>query len=144
MNYDPAPILLAEDDVHDSFFMERAFKIAEIPNRLIVLRNGQEAVWYLSGHDPYSDRDIYPEPRLLLLDLKMPLMDGFDVLAWIRDQPQWSGVLPVVVLSSSAYETDVRKALELGALEYLTKPNDLNGLVELVGALKCRLLQPCT
>jgi CheY-like chemotaxis protein len=128
---DDAHILLAEDDENDIALMQRAFKRASIPNPLSIVRNGQEAVDYLSGKGPYAERSKHPMPRLLLLDLKMPWMDGFDVLAWLRTQPQFNA-LPVVVLTSSKLQTDIDKSRELGVYDYRVKPQSFDDLVRLL------------
>jgi CheY-like chemotaxis protein len=136
---DDALILLAEDDENDIFLMRRAFEAAKIPNPLFVVQNGQEAVNYLAGHGDYSARDRYPRPALLLLDLKMPWMDGFDVLAWLRKQPQFDG-LPVVVLTSSKLQSDIDKSRELGVYDYRVKPHAFKDLVLLLDDVrKCWL-----
>src|SRR2546423_5483929 len=118
---DHAPILLAEDDKNDIFLMGRAFDRAGIPNPLFVVHNGKEAVDYLSGAGDYANREKFPLPGLVLMDLKMPWMDGFDVLAWLRDQRQFD-TLPVVVLTSSKLQSDIDKSRELGAYDYRVKP----------------------
>src|SRR5512146_292359 len=133
---DVMPVLLAEDEEHDVFLMQRAFGLAGVANRLIAVRDGQEAIRYLHGQGPYADRSRFPEPCLLLLDLKMPLVDGFEVLGWVRQHPAWRDALPVIVLSSSDHEKDVQKAFELGAHDYLAKPMNFNALVALVRELK--------
>jgi len=135
------PVLLAEDEEHDVFFMRRAFKRAKISNPLVSVPNGQEAIWYLQGERAYAQRGRYPEPRLLLLDLKMPLMNGFEVLDWIQRQARWRENLPVLVLSSSDHEDDRKKALELGAKDYLVKPIGFEGLVALVRRVKIQWLE---
>ncbi len=137
-----AAVLLAEDEEHDVFFMRRAFSKAEIEDPLVVVTNGQEVMDYLKGQGPYADRDRYPEPKLLLLDLKMPLVDGFEVLQWLRQEPYWRDTLPVLVFSSSDQEVDKRKAFELGAHEYLVKPSSFDELVRLVEDLNRRWLEP--
>src|SRR5215831_9692525 len=103
---DKVTILLAEDDKNDIFLMRRAFENAGFLNPLVVVNNGEEAVQYLQGEGQYAQRDRFPLPGLLLLDLKMPLMDGFDVLAWLRAHPQFNS-LPVVVLTSSKLDSDI-------------------------------------
>lgn len=133
-------MLLAEDDEHDVFFMQRAFGRAGVTQPIMAVNNGQEAIQYLHGEGNFADRSKYPAPRLVLLDLKMPLVDGFEVLSWIREQPGLREWLPVLVLSSSAQEADVKKALALGAHEYLVKPGDFNSLVGLVEEIKRRWL----
>jgi len=136
---DQVSILLAEDNQDDVFLMRRAFAEAAIPNPLIVVRNGREAVDYLAGKGAYSQRDQYPLPGLILLDLKMPWMDGFDVLSWLRRQPQFQ-TLPVVVLTSSRLQSDIDQTRLLGVYDYRVKPSDLAELVELLGDIrKCWL-----
>jgi CheY-like chemotaxis protein len=111
--------LLVEDNEDDVFFMERAFQQAGVRNPLHVVRNGEEAIEYLSGQNDFSDRERYPLPDLIFLDLKMPGVNGFEVLKWMRDQ---SLKLPVAVLTSSPEEIDRQRAFELGAECYLLKP----------------------
>ena len=141
---DQVSILLAEDNQDDVFLMRRAFAEAAIPNPLMVVRNGREAVDYLAGKGAYAQRDQYPLPGLILLDLKMPWMDGFDVLSWLRRQPQFQN-LPVVVLTSSRLQSDIDQSKLLGVYDYRIKPNDMAELVELLGDIrKCWLDQPPT
>lgn len=132
-------ILLAEDDENDIFLMGRAFDRASIPNPLFVVRNGQEALDYLAGTGDYAQRDKFPLPGLLLLDLKMPWMDGFDVLNWLRTQSQFDS-LPVVVLTSSKLQSDVDKSRQLGVYDYRVKPHAFEDLVRLLDDVrKCWL-----
>lgn len=128
---DNVPILLAEDDKNDIFLMRRAFDSAGFLNPLFVVHDGQEAIHYLEGAGQFAERNKYPLPGLLLLDLKMPLMDGFDVLAWLRTQHQFD-TLPVVVLSSSRHELDIDKSRELGVYDYRVKPQSFQDLVRLL------------
>ena len=114
-------ILLAEDDPNDVFFMQRALAKAGVNILLQVVKDGQEALDYLAGAGNYNDRVEFPLPSLILLDLKMPFVNGFDVLAWIRSQPALKD-LPVVILTSSAEERDRQRATELGAMAYCIKP----------------------
>jgi CheY-like chemotaxis protein len=124
-------ILLAEDDENDVFFMRRALQKAQIELPLHVVPNGQEALDYLSGTGKYGDRDHYPLPSLVLLDLKMPFLDGFDVLTWI--QSQWPlKEIPVVVLTSSSEERDRKKAQDLGAKAYFVKPPTIEMIQEMM------------
>ena len=127
-------VLFAEDDDNDSFFLERAFKQAKIANPLKRVNDGEEAIEYLSGHGKYSDREVFPLPCLLLLDLKMPRKNGFEVLQWIRAQPGLKR-LPVVVLTSSREDPDINRAYDLAANTYLVKPVQFEGLVEMMKAL---------
>jgi CheY-like chemotaxis protein len=125
------PILLAEDDENDIFLMGRAFDRAGIPNPLFVVRNGQEAIDYLAGTGDFAQRDKHPLPGLLLLDLKMPWMDGFDVLKWLREHNQFD-TLPVVVLTSSKLQADVDKSRQFGVYDYRVKPHGFDDLVRLL------------
>ena len=122
--------LVAEDDENDVFFLQRAFKQAKVENPLNVVRDGQEAIEYLSGEGKFSDRNLYPLPHLFILDLKMPRKTGLDVLGWLQEQPELRCV-PVLVLSSSAHRTDIERAYELGANAFVVKPASLEKRVEL-------------
>lgn len=133
-------ILIADDDENDVFFVRRAIERVGLSNPFFVAHDGQEAIDYLQGNPPYDDRAQYPLPGLLLLDLKMPRVNGFDVLAWIARRPDLKD-LYVVVLSSSCHEEDVRKAKELGADDFRTKPTDFQQLVEMIRDLQARWLQ---
>lgn len=121
MNLATPVILLAEDDPNDVFFMKRALAKAEVNFPHQVVKDGQEALDYLAGAGEYNDRVEFPLPSLVLLDLKMPFVNGFDVLAWIRSQPALKE-LPVFILTSSAEERDRQRAAELGAMAYFVKP----------------------
>src|SRR2546428_9867920 len=120
---DQAVILLAEDREDDILLIRKAFQEAFINNPLQVVRDGEEAIAYLSGEGKYSNRAEYPLPELMLLDLKMPGTDGFDVLKWMRQQPGLQA-LRVVVLTSSDQMRDVNAAYQLGANSFLVKPID--------------------
>ena|SRR6267378_3473536 len=124
-------VLIAEDDPTDVFLLQRAFAAAGIPATLHFVRDGQEAIDYLEGGATYADREAHPLPDLLLLDLKMPKLNGFDVLAWLRQQPGLKRLL-VTVLTSSDQPTDINRAYDLGANSYLLKPHSSQELSELV------------
>src|SRR6476619_3845672 len=113
-------ILIAEDDANDVLLLERAFEKAGLRHSLRIVRDGEQAIQYFSGQGVYSDRNKFPLPFLLLLDLKMPGTDGFDVLRWARGEPDLKRLL-IVVLTSSNLQTDVDRAYELGANSYLVK-----------------------
>jgi len=115
-------ILLVEDDTNDVFFMRRAFKEAGILNQVQVAQDGRAAIDYLSGGGRYADRDQFPLPRLVLLDLKLPRVMGLEVLKWIREQPVLNGVI-VIILSSSQIGRDIDTAYRLGANAFLVKPS---------------------
>ncbi len=118
-------VLYVEDDEGDRFFMERAFKAAGFPSALRMVPDGRAAVQYLSGTGQFADRALYPVPQLVLLDLKMPELSGFEVLEWIRKRPEYAS-LPVIIFSSSSHPDDPLKAKALGANDYWQKP--ANGL----------------
>jgi CheY-like chemotaxis protein len=122
-------ILLVEDDPNDALLVRMAFQRTRSGIPLIILPNGLEAINYLQGEGVYADRAKYPIPDIILLDLKMPLMSGFDVLRWIRERPGLKR-LPVIVLTSSVQDADARTAYDAGANSYLVKPTDFNELVE--------------
>src|SRR5579872_4410993 len=106
-------VLLAEDDPNDVFFLRRAFQKAGIKCQILDVSNGQEAIFYLQGKAPYNNRRDHPFPHLVLLDLKMPLMSGFDVLGWLQAHHELVD-LPALVLSSSGHEDDRVRARQLG------------------------------
>lgn len=127
-------ILLVEDDPNDVLLIKRAFRKANLANPIHVVGDGEAAVAYLAGQAPYTDRERYPLPMLLLLDLKMPRKSGFEVLAWLREQPGLKR-LPVVVLTASRETNDINRAYELGANSYLVKPVAFDTLLEMVKTL---------
>jgi CheY-like chemotaxis protein len=127
---DNAVILLVEDLEDDILLVRRSFKKADITNPLQVVRDGEEAVAYLSGTGRYFNREEYPIPGLILLDLKLPRMDGFEVLYWLRTQPG-IGTIPVVVLTSSDQIRDANRAYTLGANSFMVKPMEFENHVHL-------------
>jgi len=127
---DHAVILLAEDEEDYVLLIKHAFAKANIPNPLHVVWNGQEAISYLKGEGKYSNRDEYPLPDLMLLDLKMPRVNGFEVLKWLRAQQEMAA-LRVLVLTSSDQIRDVNEAYQLGANSFLVKPSDFEDFTQL-------------
>jgi CheY-like chemotaxis protein len=125
-----AVILLVEDEEDDVLLIKRAFSQASIFNPLFVVWNGEEAINYLKGTGKYANRAEYPLPDLLLLDLKMPRVDGFQVLKWIRQQPGLKS-LRILVLTSSDQIRDANRAYQLGANSFLVKPLDFENVIEL-------------
>ena len=115
------PILLVEDDPNDVWLVKHAFQSANISNPLRIVNDGQEAVDYLRGHGSFGDRHAFPMPKLVLLDLKMPRLNGFDVIGWMRRNYPWK-LTPIIILSSSALPQDVNRAYEMGANAYMVKP----------------------
>ena len=131
----PPTILHIEDDSNDVLLLQHACRKAGGRFVLQTVSDGDEAISYLSGMDKFADRHSHPLPRLVLLDLKMPRVNGFEVLAWLRKNQDFKCV-PVVVLTSSNHEADVRRAYELGANSYLVKPVGFDALVELLKAIE--------
>jgi len=130
-----ALILLAEDNENDIVLFRRALKKAHIPNPLKVVRDGDEAVAYLEGDGKFSDRTKYPLPALLLLDIKMPRRDGFQVLKWIRKRRELDP-LRVVVLTGSQDIYDRTRAYELGANSFIVKTLDSQTFAQLVESIR--------
>ena len=123
-------ILLAEDDEDYVLLIKEAFSKARITNIVHVVWSGEEAIMYLQGRGKYANRDEYPLPDLVLLDLKMPRVNGFEVLKWLRADPGLSA-LRVLVLTSSDQIRDVNEAYRLGANSFMVKPMDFEDTAEL-------------
>jgi len=132
-------VLVADDDRNDFLLVQLAFQKAGLSVSLSHVLDGQQAVNYLTGSGQFKERAGKPLPDLLLLDLKMPLMDGFDVLTLIKKHATLN-TLPVVVLSASQIEEDIKRALQLGAADFLTKPADFTELVVMIRGLYGRWL----
>ena len=124
-------ILIAEDDASDAELLKAAMLRAGFKNPVRVVENGELAIAYLEGRAPYNEREKFPLPSLIFTDIKMPMIDGFEVLQWIRDHGK-GGVAPVIVLSGSALKADVEKAYRLGASSDIAKPEGLDGWVTMV------------
>jgi CheY-like chemotaxis protein len=129
------PILLAEDSEDDVFLLERAFKKAKLTNPLRIVPDGEEALAYLKGDGVYADREKYPFPALVLMDIKMPRMNGLEVLSAIRKDPSLRRLV-VIFLTASNLERDVNEAFDLQANSYLVKPADTDGMVSTLDKVK--------
>jgi CheY-like chemotaxis protein len=127
-------LLVAEDDENDFLFLGLAFSKANVQIDLRRVSNGDEAIEYLGGENHFADRAVHPLPRMIVLDLKMPSADGFDVLVWLRNQENLKN-LPAVVLSNSDYPGDIEQARALGAKGYLVKPAGCEGYASVVQKL---------
>ena len=127
-------ILLVEDEENDVFFMEEAMKKAGILNPIRVASDGREAINYFKGAGKFANREEFPLPCFVMLDLKLPYVMGLDVLKWIRDQAEMAVI--VVILSSSKEEADIATAYRLGANAYLFKPSDTRKLQEMAKSIK--------
>jgi CheY-like chemotaxis protein len=127
----PAHILLVEDNRMDIELTLDAFRERRLDNRIHVAPGGQEALDYLFGRGAYSDRENNPVPDLILLDLKMPVIDGHEVLRQIKLTPQLKRI-PVIILSSSKEEGDRAMTYDNGANSYLVKPVSFEGFLDVV------------
>ncbi len=123
-------ILQVEDNPNDIQLLQIAFETRQCETALQAVKDGAEAIDYLSGAGKYANRQQFPLPTLVLLDIKMPRVSGMEVLEWIRHQPSLR-LLTVVLFSSSFHAQDVRQAYELGANCFLSKPIDMDGLREI-------------
>ena len=139
--FQPKPLAVVEDEQSDALLLQLALEEANILNQLVLLRDGEQLIAYLSRRPPFADPIEFPRPGLLLLDLKMPRVDGFAVLAWLAKRPELRRI-PAVVFSASTCEADMNKALQLGAREYLSKPSQFKVLVEMLRTLHARWLAP--
>jgi len=128
-------ILLVDDNENDLFLMRRAFGKAAFEVPLQEVHNGVEALAYLTGAHPYSNRVHYPLPTVVLMDLNMPKGNGFDLLTQVRSQ---AGLrrLAIIVLTSSALPEDIERALDCGASAYLVKPSSFEALVAMTRCLR--------
>lgn len=120
-------ILIVEDDSADVEFLRRAFIKASVNNPVVSVANGEEAISYLRGDGNFADRSVFPFPRVVITDLKMPQMDGLQLLRWLKENPSF-GVVPTIVLTSSTSQADVNACYALGATAYFVKPVDFNEL----------------
>lgn len=129
-------ILLVDDSENDLFLMRMAFKKAEFNIPLQEVHNGEQAIAYLKGDDPYSDRDKFPLPAVMLLDLNMPMKNGFDVLNWVRTQQTGLKRLLIIVLTASMRPEDVERAFDSGANSFLVKPGTMEDLTDMIRRLR--------
>lgn len=128
-------ILLVDDNPHDVVLIRLAFRKVGIIDSIQLVKDGAEAIRYINGEGTYADRHQYPPPTLLLLDLKMPGANGFEVLKWIRAQESLESLV-VVVMSGSRDDSDIQMAYQLGANSYLVKPTKFEDLVKMMESLK--------
>jgi len=132
---EPGWILLVDDSRLDVELTLDAFQQAHLANHVEVLRNGQDAIDYLLGRGPYADRTRFRVPQIVLLDLKMPVVDGFEVLRQVKGTPNVRRI-PIIVLTSSREEGDRALSYEFGANSYLVKPVSFDGFLDVVGAIR--------
>lgn len=124
-------ILVVEDNPTDVMLIRRAFEKSKLANPVHVVGDGDAAVDYLSGEGTYADRERFPLPILMLLDLKLPKRSGLEVLQWLRMQETLKRI-PVVVLTSSQQDRDVNAAYDIGVNSYLVKPVEFDGLLQML------------
>ncbi|HET9742810.1 MAG TPA: response regulator [Terriglobales bacterium] len=125
------PVLLVEDDPSDARLIQRAFGKMDSSVAIFRLTNGDEVVSYLSGEQPFDNRNAYPLPCVVLLDIKLPRRSGFEVLEWIRRHPSALNRLPIIMLTSSRHSVDINRAYDLGANSYLAKPDTVPQLEQM-------------
>jgi two-component system response regulator len=124
-------LLLVEDNTHDEMLTLRAFKKSQITKEIVVVRDGEEALEYIFCTDRYSSRDVHRQPQVILLDLKLPKLDGHQVLEQIRKN-EATKLLPVIILTSSQEERDLHRSYAEGANSYVVKPVDSAEFLELI------------
>jgi two-component system, response regulator len=135
----PRVILVAEDNDDDFVLLRCAFESAGLPHRLIGATDGLDAINYLFADNPYTNRSAFPFPDLMLLDLQMPIVDGFEVLATVKGRTQFR-CLPIVVLSSVDDPLIIQQALNLGATDFLIKPVTTDERIMMARGLHSRWL----
>ena len=134
-------MLYVEDEKTDVLLLKVAFKRAGLLNPVHIAVDGAEAIDYLAGNGPFADRNQHPLPALVLLDINLPKKNGFEVLGWIRQQPQYAS-LPVVIYTSSVGLIDKDTAQLLGATDYFVKRSGVSEIAELARSLAERWLTP--
>lgn len=130
----PITIVMADDDAEDREFARDALETSRLRNDFRTVRDGLELMQYLHREGPYEDPAESPRPGIILLDLQMPRMDGFETLEALRADPELSSI-PVVVLTTSGADEDITRSYDLQASSYIRKPVDFEGLVDAVTAL---------
>ncbi len=131
MSIDPVAILLVEDNPMDVELTVRAFKRNKMRNPVTIVRDGQEALDYIRRQGAYADPENSPVPGLILLDIRLPRVDGLEVLRELKSHPVYRPI-PVVMLTTSQDDSDVAKSYDLGANSYIVKPVDFDKFLEVV------------
>lgn len=134
INMNEVEILLVEDSPYDSEMALRALKESHLTNDVLVVRDGEEALDFLYNRGEYKDRDPNAKLKIILLDLKLPKVDGKEVLRTIKNDPD-KKTIPVVVLTSSEEEKDIMESYQLGVNSYIVKPVDFDKFVDSVREL---------
>jgi CheY-like chemotaxis protein len=133
-NPNEVEILLVEDNPNDVELTLRALKKNRLANRVVVVTDGKEALDFLFARGAFSDRKVEDVPRVMLLDLKLPKVDGLEVLKAVKSDPR-TRIIPVVVLTSSREERDIVESYKLGVNSYIVKPVDFDQFIEAVNNL---------
>jgi len=134
MNEKEVEILIVEDNPDDAELAIRALKKSHLANNVTHLIDGAEALDFLFGTGQYIDRDVNNVPKVILLDLKMPKVNGLEVLQRIKSEPL-TKMIPVVILTSSAEDPDIKRSYELGANSYIVKPVEFNNFAKIISEL---------
>ncbi len=134
MSIQTTRILLVEDNPDDEALTVRAFKKSNLSNEVVVTHDGVEALDYLFAEGAYADRDPRDVPNLVLLDIKLPKLDGLEVLQRIREN-EYTRTLPVVMLTSSKEQEDLARSYKLGANSYIRKPVDFSQFMQAIQQL---------
>ncbi len=134
MNYNEVEILLVEDNVYEAEMTIRALKKVKLANKLVHLQNGEDALNFLFGKEQFADRNPDHAPKVVLLDIKMPRVDGIEVLRQIKNN-EATRVIPVVIMTSSKEEQDIIASYSLGVNSYVVKPVDFEGFAKAVSEL---------
>jgi two-component system, response regulator len=134
MNEKEVEILIVEDNPDDAELAIRALKKSHLANNVTHLIDGAEALDFLFGTGQYTDRDVNNVPKVILLDLKMPKVNGLEVLQRIKSEPL-TKMIPVVILTSSAEDPDIKRSYELGANSYIVKPVEFNNFAKIISEL---------
>ena len=121
------PILIAEDDEDEALLLAHALKAIGLSNPVLMVDNGEHAIAYLKGDGQFADRGAFPLPAVLITDVKMPAVDGFELLEWLRHHPRFA-IIPTLVFSNSSEPQDIQRAYSLGANAYLVKPPGMEQL----------------
>lgn len=124
-------ILVAEDNEDDAFILTRALQAAGLPRPAYICKDGQQVIDYITGSGSFADRGEFPFPRMLILDIKMPRLNGLEVLRWVRAHPDCA-VIPTIILTSSAHPKDVEEAFKSGVNAYFLKPPTPEEMEELL------------
>lgn len=134
MNYEASDILVVEDNPNDAELMLRSLKKNHLANTITVVEDGQQALDFLFCRGKYESRDINRPPRVVFLDLKLPKVDGLQVLREVKANEKTKKI-PVIIVTSSREDPDVARAYELGANSYVVKPVDFNDFIEKISQL---------